>query len=170
MPELTRLTTEFVPIEDRIRITGESGPENITITLWLTQRLANHLVPHLCAWLEKKTGSDMRGEIMQSFAQQAALAAIEPQPPVQAGEESTNGLVRSMNIQTGDEGVRLIFGLMDERQENDATLTLQTQALRQWLGIVHSQYLKGGWPLSVWPEWIREAKATEAIRAASALH
>jgi hypothetical protein len=66
--------------------------------------------------------------------------------------------------------VRLIFGLMDERQENDATLTLQTQALRQWLGIVHSQYLKGGWPLSVWPEWIREAKATEAIRAASALH
>jgi hypothetical protein len=170
MPELTRLTTEFVPIEDRIRITGESGPDNTTITLWLTQRLANQLVPHLCAWLENKTGSDMRGEIMQNFAQQAALAAMEPQPPVQASEEGISGLVRSMNIQTGDEGVRLIFGQTDERREEDATLTLQTQALRQWLGIVHSQYLKGGWPLTVWPDWIRDAKATEAVRAASALH
>jgi hypothetical protein len=170
MNELTRLTTEFVPIEDRIRITGETGTDKTTVTLWLTQRLANQLVPHLCTWLEKKTGSDMRGEIMQNFAQQAALAAMEPQPPVQASEGSISGLVRSMNIQTGHEGVRMTFGQADERQEEDATLTLQTKALRQWLGILHSQYLKGGWPLTVWPDWIRESKATEAVRAASALH
>ena len=39
MPErLTRLTTEYVPSEDRMRLAGETGPE-ASVVIWITRRL-----------------------------------------------------------------------------------------------------------------------------------
>ena len=55
MPELQRITTEFIDSEDRIRLCGECSPQQ-TVVLWLTQRMLNRLVPHLLNWLEQQTG------------------------------------------------------------------------------------------------------------------
>ena len=42
MAELQRFTTEYVEIEDRIRLAGETAPGH-TVVLWLTQRLLARL-------------------------------------------------------------------------------------------------------------------------------
>ena len=49
--KLQRLTTEYIVIEDRMRISGETrdaGP----VVMWLTNRLAMRVVPQLLRWLE----------------------------------------------------------------------------------------------------------------------
>ena len=74
--KLQRLTTEYIVIEDRIRISGEtrdSGP----VVMWLTNRLAMRAVPQLLRWLEDQaapttgSSSDSPGlkRELQSFAQ-----------------------------------------------------------------------------------------------------
>ena len=159
MAELQRITTEFVDAEDRIRLAGEDAAGE-AVVLWLTQRLLNRLVAHLCNWLEQRIPADIhhyaaaaQAEVIQSFAQQAALAALEPQTPVQSKVQSRTWLVHSVDITSGDQGVMLTFKA-PEVSSPSATLTLHDQPLRQWLNILHDQYQKAEWPLSVWPEWM----------------
>ena len=58
MAELQRITTEFVDAEDRIRLAGEDAAGE-AVVLWLTQRLLNRLVAHLCDWLEQRIPADI---------------------------------------------------------------------------------------------------------------
>jgi len=52
MPDLERLTTEYIPLEDRIRLTGQISRERV-VTLWLTHKMLSLLLPNLFNWLEK---------------------------------------------------------------------------------------------------------------------
>ena len=170
MAELRRITTEFIDIEDRIRLAGEVAPGQ-TVVLWLTQRLLGRLLPHLVGWLEQQTGNDVRGEILQGFAQQAAMAALEPQAPVPGQPHDRGWLVHSVDIATGRDGLRLTFktGAPGESGE-PFSLTLQAQPLRQWLNILYDQYRKGEWPQASWPAWLTEARPPQAGRPTALLH
>ncbi|WP_079435509.1 hypothetical protein [Zoogloea sp. LCSB751] len=158
MTELQRLTTEYVDLEDRIRLSGESAPGEAEV-VWLTRRLVDRLVPHLCAWLEKQGGMGLASEdagvadALQGFALQAALQSLVPQPPVAPEQARRSWLVQSVDVTAGDDALQLVF-----RGEDDArvSLVLQAQALRQWLGILHAQCVAGGWPLEAWPSWLAE--------------
>lgn len=158
MTELQRLTTEYVDLEDRIRLSGESAPGEAEV-LWLTRRLVDRLVPHLCAWLEKQGGMGLASEdagvadALQGFALQAALQSLVPQPPVASEQARRSWLVQSVDVTAGDGALQLVF-----RGEGDArvSLVLQAQALRQWLGILHAQCVAGEWPLEAWPSWLTE--------------
>ena len=88
MINLERITTEYVEVEDRIRLAGESE-DNQTIVLWLTQRLLTQIISHLLGLIEKQ--SPTPGEkgaptssLLQGFAQQAAEAELAPEQPVRA--------------------------------------------------------------------------------------
>ena len=160
MAELQRITTLFVDSEDRIRLAGEDGAGQ-TQVLWLSQRLLNRLLPHLCAWLEQQAPAPgrsyadaARSEVLQSFAQLAAQAALEPQVPVPSHAPSGAWLVHSVDIATTDQVVTLNFKAAGAAQA--ATLTLPEQALRQWLNILHDQYAAAEWPLTPWPEWVAQ--------------
>jgi len=48
-------------------------------------------------------------------------------------------------------------------------VTLAARPLRQWLDIVHDAYRKAGWPLAVWPGWLRDGEAP-ADRSAVVVH
>lgn len=62
-------------------------------------------------------------------------------------------LVRSVDIAAGAEAVQL--GLKEQEAGPAlAGLVLAPNALRQWLGIVYAQYLRGDWPTMVWPAWL----------------
>ncbi len=167
MAELQRFTTEYVEIEDRIRLAGEVAPCH-TVVLWLTQRLLARLLPHLLKWLEQQTGATLRGDVLQGFAQQAAMAALEPQDPVPVPHELA-WLVHSVDIAAASDGVGLTF-----KPAGDANkltrLTLQAQPLRQWLNILYGQYQKAEWPLTVWPAWLAEACSGEASKPMTMLH
>ncbi|NLW80415.1 MAG: hypothetical protein GXY42_01915 [Desulfovibrionales bacterium] len=162
IPILRRITTEYVDIEDRIRLCGESGPGQ-SMALWLSRRLLNRLVPHVCQWLEKDTPSTDHGstsssrlEALQGFAQQAAVAAMPALPPVHASAAGTTSwLVHSIDASKARGGIILTFkGPEAEEGRPMARLALSDELLRQWLNILHGQYRKGQWSMEVWPQWI----------------
>lgn len=150
-PELQRVTTEYVPVEDRIRISGETA-DGATIVLWLTQRLLNLLVPRLTGGLERlDSASDA---LLQEFAQQAAEASLPPQPAVEATAPVASWRVDSVDILSGAEGAALTFRSEDG---GAARLSMATEHLRQWLGILRRQYGAAGWTDRIWPDWMDEA-------------
>ncbi len=163
MLELQRLTTEYVEAEDRIRLSGEAE-EGATVVLWLTRRLLSRLAPPLCLWLEKQGGGEGgMAEILQGFAQQAAVQSLTPQPPVRAGASEAGWLVRSVDIAAGDAAVALTLNGPAGEQ---ARLTLPVQGLRQWLSILHGQFEAAGWPTGEWPAWVEEARPKSAPASA----
>ena len=51
---LRRITTEYIEIEDRLRISGEIADAE-AVVIWLTQRLLLRLLPLLLQWLDQQT-------------------------------------------------------------------------------------------------------------------
>lgn len=163
---LQRITTEYVEREDRLRLTGELA-DGRTVVLWLTQRLINRLVPHLTAWLDQQVPSASsipavqiaHQDIVQGFAQQAARAQMTPEPPVRASSPVASGRVDAVDIAQGEDAVVLTFKGEADMQ---AVLKLAAQPLRQWLGIVYEQTLRGEWPTTAWPAWMERAQLSSA--------
>lgn len=152
MPTFERITTEYIDLEDRIRLAGEVGSA-APVVIWLTQRLLQRLLPALLQWLERQ-GDDMpRAEVLHSFAQQAARAELTPQAPVRAVAGCAAWLALAVDITRSEQVISLTFRGADG---HDATLILAAKPLRQWLSIVHDAYLKAAWPLNVWPSWVAE--------------
>lgn len=168
MSELQRITTEYSEAEDRIRLTGELAAGGM-LTLWLTQRLLNRLVPHLTAWLEQQTGNAPLAEVRQEMAQQKATSELEPQAPVRADAQAQGVLIHSVDLKAAKVSLALVF--KDAAGQGVARLQLQTKPLRQWLGIVHGQYIKAQWPTGVWPVWVEQAPVSVApINRSAVLH
>lgn len=175
MKSLKRFTTQYDPAEDRVCLTG-ADEQGQTLRLWLTQRLLNRLVPHLCEALEKQVAASttrgmsqpLRSHIKQSFAQQHARAALPLQRSVVPAADAPQWRVETLDIKRTSRGVRLSFNGTAEAEQ--AVLDLPTTALRQWLGIVFEQYRRAGWPVQVWPAWIEEAAAPPVQAPAMALH
>lgn len=163
-PELQRITTEYVTIEDRLRLSGATADDQ-TLVLWVTQRLMNLLAPQLTGWLERHGGTG--GEALQEFAQQAAQASLTAEPVVKASASEATSPAVSVDIVTRADGVTLVFKAQDDTPL--ASLTFLVEPLRQWLGIVRNQYLAGGWPTSAWPAWMSEAHIAPPAQA-TALH
>lgn len=175
MSSLSRLTTEYIEAEDRIRVTGElpalAGEDSPrTVVLWLTQRLLNRLLPHLLQWLERHDVPQGWDEVVQGFAQQAAVAALPAQAPVRSAPESRAWLVQSLQLTCTPESVQLGFQAAAAEDAPPADLVLQAQALRQWLNIVYDQYVRASWPLALWPQWLIEARQPVPARPAALLH
>ncbi len=149
---LQRITTDYVEKEDRIRLTGELTNDN-TLVLWFTRRLLDRVVPYLTQWLEQGSSQPVvliDRDTLQSFAQQSAQASLDAEAPVRVAPAETGWLVESLDVTRGDNGVQLTF----KGDGEPVALVLAPQHLRQWLGILFTQYQRGEWPLEVWPAWM----------------
>lgn len=179
MAPLQRLTTTYVEDEDRMRLSGEAADGSVQ-ALWLTQRMLARLVPHLCAWLERQTPwqsgqapavADHGGLAQQAahgFAQQAAQDQLHAHAPEPVVVQQPAWLVVTVNVQSSEEGVQLLWqGALPEQQ---AGVVLSAQALRQWLGIVYRQYQRAQWPLAQWPLWMDAGASVALASAAGVLH
>lgn len=174
-PSLSRLTTEYIETEDRIRVTGElpglteqDAPR--TVVLWFTQRLFNRLLPHLLTWLERHDVLQGWNQAVQGFAQQAAVAALTPQPPVRSAPESQTWLVHKLQLTCTPYNAQIGFQSAPGGPEYQTHLVLEAQPLRQWLNIVYEQYRRAQWPLSLWPQWLTEARMPDASEIPALLH
>lgn len=147
-PSLQRLTTRYQADEDRLCLTGEL-PTGHTVPLWLTQRLCLRLLPCLLDWLNAQSRELRQALAWQGVAQQAATAALTPSPPVLS--DATPALVNAVDVTWG-EAVTLRFR---HGETLHATVSLDAEALRQWLGIMHMQWQQAGWPSDLWPAWMR---------------
>jgi len=168
--KLQRLTTEYIVVEDRMRISGEtrdSGP----VVMWLTNRLAMRVVPQLLRWLEDQSAmstassSDspaLRRE-MQSFAQAAAVAGLKRHRPVTAEGDAPSWIIQAIDITATRDRLNITFR---GEQDQSARLAFNATGLRQWLAILHRAWSKAQWPSLVWPDWIKrdEAPAQDVVR------
>ncbi len=166
--KLRRLTTEYVVIEDRIRISGEtrdSGP----VVMWLTNRLAMRVVPQLVRWVEDRAALAASSDYaalkreLQSFAQAAAVAGLKPQRPVIAEGTTPSWIVQAIDM-TEIQG-RLSITFRGEPDQS-ASVPFDATGLRQWLSILHRAWSKAAWPSVVWPDWIQrdESPPQDAVR------
>lgn len=173
--KLQRITSIYSDVEDRFRITGEVSAES-TRCLWLTQRLLLRLVPHILEWLNEIARAEGKGdlgqaELMQDFAQQAAKARLEPQAAVPvptmpdpnaaidttpgaatAGQQEAIWLVKEVDLSKSTNGILTLT--FKHESANGVQLAMAPIELRQWLIILHSQWLQAGWPAAIWPEWV----------------
>jgi hypothetical protein len=155
-----RITTDYVETEDRLRLRGETE-DGERMIIWLTQRLLNRVIPHLCQWLEgndrppaEQSSSPGLADVAQSMAQQAAQQRFASEAPVEVDLTTRSWRAEAVDIATALAALRITFR---SGAGDSASLTLRPEAMRQWLGIVHGQYKKGEWPMSIWPEWLEEA-------------
>lgn len=166
MPTLQRVTTEYVVLEDRIKMTGELSPDD-TMVLWLNQRLLLRLLPHLFLWLEKQGGDGIPSEILQSFAQEAATADLNDEPAVHSTQGAQTWLVSAIDITPDADNLLLRF---KGTETQETTLPFSAQQLRQWLSILHKLWNLAEWPLDVWPQWLRSAAKDDAESSAATLY
>ena len=166
MAELQRITTEYIPLEDRVRLTGEVREDELVV-LWLTQRLLQRLLPVLLRWLEPQGADSLRAEMVFNFAQQAghtepekpgltqgvAKAGPVNLEPLKPPAGSTGTVVESVDVEQSDEAVRLLF---KSESGNLAEFGFTAHPLRLWLGILHRAYCHAQWPLEAWPAWLRQ--------------
>ena len=169
MTELKKLTAEYIPTEDRIRLSGQISGDRI-VTIWLTQRMLALLLPHLFDWLNKNKNDDNKIErsrddsirdIAQSFAQEAAIInlAKQNQTPVRPGVANDHLLVNEIDITAGDVGIKIGFKSDTSHDELKLIeLTMAHEPLRQWLHIMFAQVRVAGWDLRCWPEWMNNAE------------
>lgn len=172
-----RFTTRYDQAEDRIQLLIER-PEEEVLTLWLTRRLLNRLLPPLLERLEGTgpvAGSDAEAAgaagagqgpqgqpaAVQRFQQEAAVSAIERQPavtpdPAAPPEQRLGYLVTSIDIRTGPRKVVLDFKCGEDLLHS---LPLGGDTERQWLSILYSQYRTARWAEPFWPSWMAAAPA-----------
>ena len=126
---IERFTTEYDPVEDRIRIAG-IGAGGQRVTLWLNQRMMRLLLPQLSKWAESKVSADRGGRMsaVQEFHQAAAVASLpNDQPPVVPN--GPGALAVSIDYTDLGGAMRLTF--KDLAGVRLAVLDFQEVALRQ---------------------------------------
>jgi hypothetical protein len=157
---LKRMTTEYDEKEDRVRITGEAD-DGQALVMWITNRLGRRAVPGIVRWLDKDvppSGVPLpgKGNALQSFAQEAAVASLNPQKPVAASPNAKKWLIQSIDIAATGRHMTLTFhGPPDQ----SAVIRFDATQLRQWLAILHRGWTQADWSPLVWPDWIKREDA-----------
>ena len=163
-PEITRATLAYHQIEDRLSLTCALHDSEL-IVLWLTARLVNQLVPHLCKVMAQAP------ELSKSLAdlnanEAAAPAAITNQnadagmsdanrtnlssgAEVVANEGCISWVVTSVDIRHGPMLVQLEFR-HNHQNYRRASLSLEHTLLVRWLNGLRRCYVQAGWPMECW--------------------
>jgi hypothetical protein len=156
---LKRLSSDYEQHEDRIRLTGEAESGE-AVVMWITQRLLGRVVTALLQILEKESPAAAQAaggkELVQSFAQEAAVAGLKRQEPVAAQQTTPTWLVHTVDVTPAPPHVTLAFR---SRNGESAGVRFHLTELRQWLAILHSVWLKAQWPAALWPTWIASGAA-----------
>lgn len=155
-----RFTTEYIIVEDRIRLSLERENGGLLV-LWLTRRLAARLVKHLAKVidtlpkLQGKAQAVPPTDNIQRRNQLDALGQIEQQAPVLAGslpDDIEAHLVIEVGLRLTKAGA--LIDLKGSNKEVIQTLPFNEAAIRQWLAVLHVCFDKAGWDDDIWPSWI----------------
>ena len=158
---LTRLTTRYDPVEDRLALDGQLA-EN-TCRLWLTARLLRQLLPRLFAWLDDQAGETAAMIAMHRWAQSRALAEKRPAAPVvrSSDQQGQAWLIDAVTLQTTSLHLTLRWKVGDSEV---AALRLDARALRQWLEILRHQAEQAGWSDMPWPVWLTQPERSGTLQ------
>jgi len=188
---LERLTLEYSPEQDRLRLAAIAGGEvqegvvsgTDVQVFWLTQRFCGVLLPRLLAWVGV---SSEGGDLNDLAAQQARTQLAQlPSEPVRAPEHEFSGddktsdlgganqgpqafhLVNSLDIKEEVAHLSLILPLCEGGR---AMVSFSLPHMCQWLATFYHGYCKSGWCMDVWPEWFLQAQRLEPAQLGASLH
>ena len=171
-PEITRATLAYHQIEDRLSLTCAFHDSEL-IVLWLTARLINRLVPHLCKVIAQVP--ELSDSLMDLNANDTAVPAAITDQHANAGMSDANPtdltsgakvvakegciswVVSSVDIRHGPMLVQLEFRHNHENHRR-VSLLLEHTLLIQGLNGLRRCYVQAGWPMECWqtpisPSW-----------------
>lgn len=148
---LSRITTQYIDNEDRLRILGESGEDKIC-EIWLTHRLMDRLVENLLSNVQNEGTPD---KALQVFEQEVATSTLPKQSPVEKDNQIISWLAIAIDINKDNENISLTF---KDEKSNSASISFQTVEIRQWLSIIYNAYKLAAWSVEEWPAWFKESK------------
>ena len=157
MKGIKRISSEFIAVEDRIRLSVEYEDDEVAV-LWLTKRLLDRLILPLCVWIENDVGTDISNKIINSFVQEQAYSEIKKQESVKISESVSDWLVMSIDINRSAASAKITFRGIENQC---GFIEFEKNAIRQWLGIIHRQYIVADWDMSIWPNWFAHGSASE---------
>ena len=96
---LSRITTQYIDNEDRLRILGESGEDKIC-EIWLTHRLMDRLVENLLSNVQNEGKTD---KALQVFEQEVASSTLPRQAPVEKDNQIISWLAITIDIKKDNE-------------------------------------------------------------------
>lgn len=159
--KLEKVTLTFIDEEDRIRLSAQT-PEGEVVVLWLTQRLANRLIPVLRDWLSKQVKDGLNADVYHQFEQQAAQQASASETAVVASCHSHAWLIHRVDVSYSPTQMTLIFKGKEEAQS--AQMTLVNTAMRQWFDILYRVYQRADWHCADWPLWMHQLSAEPSVK------
>lgn len=169
MLNLTKITTEYHELEDRVSIKGLAS-DNSVVELWASQRILIRLIPPIANWLdatkiEAPRMDDKSKELLNDFAQHEARAELKPEEPVNlenpkpldTSRSFSSWLIHKIDMTYSGQFMELSF----KNNENSAAkLVLTKLYARQWLLILHSQWVKSEWSMDIWPLWLNQSSSS----------
>lgn len=170
---LQKITTKYDTLEDRFCISALASNGSV-FTLWASHRILTRLLPPIYKWLDAKKDlipqmDNESKELMNDFAQHQARTELKPEKPVQNGDPAFQNsatdfntwLIHEIDIKHSDQLMELSF---KDAHNRIVKLPLTKLYARQWLIILHSQWIKSEWPMAVWPEWLTQTSAHHATQ------
>jgi len=160
---VTRATLAYNQTQDRMSLTCALKNEECVV-LWLTARLANQLVPHLCQAVAQvpdihPTNGDPA--VIDNDAPTSAEAPDHdktlvggsaqdraPEAPVVAGANSATWLVTAVDLTNGPMLVQL--GFRDDKGHAPVLLSLEHTQLAEWSEGLKRCYAQAGWSMDCW--------------------
>jgi hypothetical protein len=151
-------TARYDPIEDRICLNAgdASGTKQ---AIYLTRRLMDQIIPVVAKHLEEKTPKGVPTDVVQSMTQERARQARKAEPPaqaVQADLETPRWLCTTIQVQKQPAGLAVT---LTGDADFTAQIPLADPHLRTVLDIFRNSYVKAGWDLRAFPDWLGPEQA-----------
>lgn len=141
---LSRLTLNYFPDEDRIKLTGLTQ-EGALVVAWLSLRLFGRIVPHLLARYEVISASTVQtSQSLQQTNPSTMSGGLEA--PVLPQHDTPSFLVGSVDMTQGTDATVLTL-----RGEGDVVrFSIPAPKMAHWLSGLKHLYQLAEWPMSVW--------------------
>ena len=143
VPRLARITLGYSLEQDRVRLDGVDV-DGKPLTLWLTARLLNRLVPHL---VERQADMQFSSQSPGSAVTADVASVAEEANNVHCTPDSPEILVASVDVSTREGQFLLVFKDGDEAQRGIFVMPLT--ALPQWNRGLQQCFEQAGWAQSV---------------------
>jgi hypothetical protein len=151
-------TARYDSVEDRICLNAvdSTGAKQ---AIYLTRRLMDQIIPVVAKHLEEKTPKGMPADVVQSMTQERIRQARQAEPPaepVQADLETPRWLCTTIQMTKQPAGLAVT---LTGEAACKAQIPLADPHLRTVLDIFRNSYVKAGWDLRVFPEWLGPEQA-----------
>ena len=152
---LSRMTLSYNVDEDRVILVGELETGQV-VSLVLTQRLLNQLVPHLLKAADSLRTSDT------SHGSDAKEALQGNNAPVQLTDLSNSILVTAVDLTKASGCV--VLDWMNNARDRKVRLVLDQSSLNPWLAAVKHCFVRGSWSIQAWQSQLPKEIASDGER------